>query len=139
MLIVDGYNVIFAWEELSKLADINIDAAKDKLIQILSNYKGCVDTDIMIVFDAYKVKDNKGSHTIHENIHVFHTKEGETADLFIEQYTNSNRNKFDITVATSDGLIQQITYGQDCRVVSSRELLNIINDKLQQIRDEYNL
>ncbi len=139
ILIVDGYNVIFAWEDLSALANTNIDAAKDKLIHILSNYKGCVESDIMVVFDAYKVKDNPGSHNIQENVQVVYTKEGETADLFIEQYTNSNRNNYDITVASSDGLIQQITHGQDCRVISSRELLNSINHKLQELREEYNL
>ena len=139
LLLVDGYNVIFAWDETNNLAKENIDAAKDRLIQILSNYRGIIDNKIILVFDGYKVKGNSGSSEIREDIEVIHTKEDETADLFIEQYTNKYREEYDISVATSDGLIQQITRGHNCRVISSRELFRLIEDANKELRNNFNL
>ena len=139
MLIVDGYNVVFAWDELKELATVNIDSAKDRLLHILSNYYGITGIKIMVVFDGYKVKGNHGSETVSGDVIVIHTREGETADRYIEKFTNDNRLKYNITVATSDGLIQQITRGQDCSIVSSRELLEIIESAAKELRDNYNL
>ena len=83
-LLVDGYNVIFAWDDLKALAAVNIDSARDKLIDVMSNYQGYVGCELILVFDAYKVKQNPGSITKHGNIHVVYTKEAETADMYIE-------------------------------------------------------
>ncbi len=139
MLIVDGYNVIFAWDELKELSNINIASTKDKLIQILSNYKGITEENIILVFDGYKVKENKGEESVIEDIFVVHTKEGQTADNYIEQFAHDNREKFNITVATSDGMIQQITRGLDCSVISSRELEEKIKKTVEEFRNAYNL
>lgn len=139
LLIVDGYNVIFAWEELKSLAKLNLNSAKDRLIQILSNYSSLIDGKIMLVFDGYKVKDNKGEERIMEQILVIHTKEGLTADQYIEKYTHQNKSRYQITVATSDGLIQQIVRGEGGYILSSRELLERINCELDTLRENYNL
>ncbi|MCM1084350.1 MAG: NYN domain-containing protein [Clostridium sp.] len=139
LLIVDGYNVIFADEELKSLAETNIVAAKDKLIQLLANYRATTDIPVMLVFDGYRLKNNRGQTEEIDNITVIHTKEGETADAFIEKFTNSGRKCYNITVASSDGLIQQITRGQDCSIMSSRELIIDINEKAKELREQYNL
>ncbi|MBD5097772.1 MAG: GTP-binding protein [Lachnospiraceae bacterium] len=139
LLIVDGYNVIFADEELKSLAETNIVASKDKLIQLLANYSATTDIPVMLVFDGYKLKNNRGQTQEIDNITVIHTKEGETADAFIEKFTNSGRKCYNITVASSDGLIQQITRGQDCNIMSSRELIIDINEKAKELREQYNL
>lgn len=139
LLMVDGYNVIFAWDELNALAQDNIDSAKDRLIQVLSNYQGMIGYDVMLVFDGYKVKDNHGSAVTVDNIRVVHTKENETADQYIEKFVHENKEKYAITVATSDGMIQQIVRGSDGRVISSRELRDVIEEAVRMLRDEYNL
>ncbi|MGN0435818.1 MAG: NYN domain-containing protein, partial [Wujia sp.] len=139
LLMVDGYNVIFAWDELKALAEVNIDSAKDRLISILSNFKGVVNYRIILVFDGYKVKGNSGSSSTVEDIQVIYTKQDETADRYIEQFTNKNKEKYDITVATSDGLVQQITRGQDCYIISSRELYELIQTEMNILRENYNL
>ncbi len=139
LLIVDGYNVIFAWEELNSLAKLNINSAKDRLIQILSNYSSLIDGKVILVFDGYKVKDNKGEERVMEQILVIHTKEGVTADQYIETYTHQNKSKYQITVATSDGLIQQIVRGEGGYVLSSRELLERVSDEFDTLRENYNL
>lgn len=139
LLIVDGYNVIFADEELKSLSQTNIVASKDKLIQLLANYRATTDIPVMLVFDGYRLKNNRGQTEEIDNITVIHTKEGETADAFIEKFTNSGRKCYNITVASSDGLIQQITRGQDCNIMSSRELMNDINEKAKELREQYNL
>ena len=107
-LLVDGYNVIFAWDDLKALAAVNIDSARDKLIDIMSNYQGYVGCELILVFDAYKVKQNPGSITKHGNIHVVYTKEAETADMYIEKTTHELGRKYKVTVASSDGLEQLI-------------------------------
>lgn len=139
LLIVDGYNVIFAWDDLKELANTNINAAKDKLVQILSNYSAIIDEQVMLVFDGYKVKENKGEEIVVEDVLVIHTKEGQTADHYIESFSHQNKEKYHITVATSDGLIQQIVRGQDGYVMSSKELLERINFEIDTLRDNYNL
>lgn len=136
-LLVDGYNVIFAWEELNSLAKDNIDAARDKLMDILCNYQGVKDCKLMVVFDAYKVPENKGSISEYHNICVIYTREAQTADAYIERFTHENASKYDITVATSDGMEQVITRGAGCMLISSRELKAEIEARLKDAKEEF--
>lgn len=138
-LIVDGYNVIFAWEELTALAKTNLDAAKDKLISLLSNYQGITGIKTLIVFDGYKVKGSHGSTAVQEDIEIVHTKENQTADQFIEAYTHENEEKYQMTVATSDGLIQTITRGAGCQIISSRELYSAMEAAANELRKLYDI
>ncbi len=139
LLMVDGYNVIFAWDSLSELAKDNIDSAKDRLVHLLSNYQGITGLDIMLIFDGYKVKSNPGSDCVIDNIRVIHTKENETADAFIEHFTHMNVEKYAITVVTSDGMIQRIVRGANARIISSREFAGIMSEEFSKLREEYNL
>lgn len=136
-LLVDGYNIIFAWEELRELAQTNIDAARDRLLDILSNYQGYMDFNLMVVFDAYKVKGFTGETSRYNNISVVFTKEAETADQYIEKFAHNNGRKYDVTVATSDGLEQIIITGQGCHLLSAREFKMEIERVNEQIRDTY--
>lgn len=111
-LLVDGYNIIFAWEELNELAKASIDAARNKLMDILSNYQGFSGCTLILVFDAYKVKGNQGEVQKYHNIYVVYTKEAETADQYIEKTTHEIGRKYKVTVATSDALEQVIVMGQ---------------------------
>ena len=138
-LIVDGYNVIFAWESLTELAKTNLDAAKDKLISLLSNYQGITGVKTLLVFDGYKVKGNHGSTTVQEDIEIVHTKENQTADQFIEAYTHENEGQYQMTVATSDGLIQTITRGSSCQIISSRELYSAMEAAAKELREMYDI
>ena len=138
-LIVDGYNVIFAWESLTELAKTNLDAAKDKLISLLSNYQGITGVKTLLVFDGYKVKGNHGSTTVQEDIEIVHTKENQTADQFIEAYTHENEGQYQMTVATSDGLIQTITRGAGCQIIFSRELYSAMEAAAKELREMYDI
>lgn len=139
LLIVDGYNVIFAWESLNELAKTNLDAAKNLLVSILSNYQGITGIQTLLVFDGYKVKGNHGSQSKQEGIQIVHTKENQTADQFIESYTHENNRCYDMTVVTSDGLIQTITRGAGCHILSSRELYTRIEQSVMELRETYNI
>lgn len=136
-LLVDGYNVIFAWDDLKVLAAVNIDSARDKLIDIMSNYQGYVGCELILVFDAYKVKQNPGSITKHGNIHVVYTKEAETADMYIEKTTHELGRKYKVTVASSDGLEQLIIMGQGALRMSSRGLWEEVERVNQILRNDY--
>ena len=138
-LIVDGYNVIFAWESLTELAKTNLEAAKDKLISLLSNYQGITGVKTLLVFDGYKVKGNHGSTNVQEDIEIVHTKENQTADQFIEAYTHENEGQYQMTVATSDGLIQTITRGAGCQIISSRELYSAMEAAAKELREMYDI
>ena len=105
-LLVDGYNIIFAWEELHELAKINIDGARGRLMDILSNYQGIRKCTLILVFDAYKVEGFPGEIQQYHNIHVVYTKEAETADQYIEKVAHEIGRKYEVTVATSDGTEQ---------------------------------
>lgn len=107
-LIVDGYNIIFAWEDLKALSKVNIDSAKDKLKDMLCNYQGYKNCHVMVVFDGYRVKGNKGSVEKYFDLEVVHTKQDETADMYIERKVHEIVGKYKVTVATSDNL-EQIT------------------------------
>lgn len=136
-LLVDGYNVIFAWDDLKALAAVNIDSARDKLIDIMSNYQGYVGCELILVFDAYKVKQNPGSITKHGNIHVVYTKEAETADMYIEKTTHELGRKYKVTVASSDGLEQLIIMGQGALRMSSRGLREEVERVNRILRNDY--
>ncbi len=120
-LLVDGYNIIFAWKELSELAAHNIDSARGRLLDILCNYQGMKKCNLIVVFDAYRVKGHPTEIMDYHNIHVVYTKEAETADQYIEKFAHENGNKYQIMVATSDGLEQIIIRGQGCALISARE------------------
>ena len=111
-LLVDGYNIIFAWEDLQELAKANIDGARTKLMDILCNYQGYKRCTVILVFDAYKVQGNPGKTEKYHNIHVVYTKEAETADQYIEKTVHEIGKKYHVTVATSDRLEQVIILGQ---------------------------
>lgn len=136
-LLVDGYNVIFAWEQLKELAEVNIDSARGKLLDILSNYQGIRGCQLIVVFDAYRVQGHKTEIFDYHNIHVVYTKEAETADAYIEKFAHENGRKYRVTVATSDGLEQIIIRGAGCLLLSARELEQEIFRKNQQIQEDY--
>lgn len=135
-LLVDGYNIIFAWEDLNQLAKDNIDSAKDKLMDILCEYQGIRKCRLILVFDAYKVQGGIGSVQKYHGIYVVYTKEAETADQYIEKVAHEIGRKYNVTVATSDGLEQVIIRGQGCRLLSARELLDEINRSKELVRQE---
>ena len=136
-LLVDGYNIIFAWEELNELARTTIDGARHKLMDILCNYQGYKKCTLILVFDAYKVTGNIGQAIEYHNIHVVYTKEAETADQYIEKLAHKMGRNHRVTVATSDGLEQLIIRGQGCHLMSARDLKEEVDYVNQQIRTEY--
>ena len=136
-LLVDGYNIVFAWEDLKELAEVNIEAARGKLADILCNYQGYKGCTLILVFDAYKVVGNTGEMTDYHNIHVVYTKEAETADQYIEKLAHEIGRKYNVTVATSDGMEQLIIRGQGCRLLSAKELRDEIEYMKQELRREY--
>ncbi|MCR5338539.1 MAG: NYN domain-containing protein [Lachnospiraceae bacterium] len=134
LLLVDGYNVIFADHELSALARDNYDAARGKLMDMLSDYQGTRSGPLWVVFDAYKVKGGTEHRETFLNIEVVYTKENQTADMFIEKTVHEMRKQYDITVATSDGLEQIVSRGQGARMISSRELLRLMEQTREELR-----
>ena len=136
-LLVDGYNIIFAWEDLSELAKENMDAARIKLMDLLCNYQGIRKCEIIVVFDAYRVKGHQTEIMDYQNIHVVYTKEAETADQYIEKFTHTHHAHYRITVATSDGLEQIIIRGQGCELLSARELRMHMNEVHQEMMSQY--
>ena len=136
-LLVDGYNIIFSWEELQELAKENMDAARNKLMDILCNYQGFKNCILILVFDAYKVKGNVGEVLDYHNIHVVYTKEAETADQYIEKVTHEIAKEHHVTVATSDALEQLIILGKGATRLSANDLKEEVNRIREQIRREY--
>lgn len=135
-LLVDGYNIIFAWEELSELAKVNIDGARYRLMDILCNYQGYKKCTLIVVFDAYKVEGNTGEAIKYHDIHVVYTKEAETADQYIEKLAHKIGPRYRVTVATSDGLEQLIIRGQGCLLLSARDLKEEVDYVESLIADE---
>ena len=121
-LLVDGYNIIFAWEELNELSRTSIDAARGRLQDILCNYQGFKQCKLILVFDAYRVQNHRTEFFTYHNITVVYTKEAETADQYIEKFAHENARQHHVTVATSDGLEQIIIRGEGCRLLSARDL-----------------
>jgi len=138
-LLVDGYNIIFAWRELQELAQTDIKAARDRLLDILSNYAGYSDDTVIVVFDAYKVAHGAGEVFRYHNIDVVYTKEAETADLYIEKTAHTLSRSNRVTVATSDAVEQVIIYGSGAYRLSARGLLERIMYAEQQMRETYGL
>lgn len=136
-VIVDGYNVIFAWDTLRELSEHNIDSARGKLMDILSNYQGYMNCHLIVVFDGYKVKDNKGERFPYDDIEVVYTKEGETADAHIEKLTHEIARKHKVTVVTSDGLEQIVTMGQGAIRMSSRDFKAEVERVNEHLRENY--
>ncbi|MHB8127868.1 MAG: NYN domain-containing protein, partial [Mobilitalea sp.] len=136
-LLVDGYNIIFSWDELNELAKVNMDAARNKLMDILSNYQGFKKCILILVFDAYKVKRGIGEVQDYQGIHVVYTKEAETADMYIEKVTHEIERKHRVTVATSDAIVQLIIMGQGALRLSANDLKEEITRVKEQIRRDY--
>ena len=136
-LLVDGYNVIFAWDELKELAEKNLDGARGRLLDLLCNYQAVKGCQLIAVFDAYRLAGHPTEVSDYHNIHVVFTKEAETADQYIEKFAHENSHKYDVTVATSDGLEQIIIIGEGYRLMSSRELKEDIERLSREIVREF--
>jgi translation elongation factor EF-G/predicted RNA-binding protein with PIN domain len=136
-LLVDGYNVIFAWKELKELADRTIDGARGRLMDILCNYQGMKQCQLIVVFDAYRVKGHDTEILDYHNIHVVYTKEAETADQYIEKFAHQHGRSHDVTVVTSDGLEQIIIIGQGCNLISSREFEKEVEATSHALRQDF--
>ena len=136
-LLVDGYNIIFAWEDLQELAKVNIEGARNKLMDMLCNYQGYKKCTLILVFDAYKVEGNQGEIQKYHNIYVVYTKEAETADQYIEKTVHEIGRKYHVTVATSDALEQVIIMGQGAARLSARNLREEIQMMNREIRNHY--
>lgn len=136
-ILVDGYNVIHAWNELRELSTGSIDAAANKLNDILCNYQAIRGVGLMVVYDAYKVKGRSAQKDAYNNIVVVYTGEAQTADQYIERYTHENSSKYDITVVTSDGLEQIIVTGAGARITSSREFESEVMYAFKNFNEEY--
>ncbi len=135
--LVDGYNIIFAWQELKELAKHNIDSARDRLLDIMSNYQGIRGCHLIVVFDAYRVQNHRTEVVDYHNIHVVFTKEAETADQYIEKFAHQHGRTYRVTVATSDGLEQIIIRGQGCALISAKELLEEIRRVQKETQEEF--
>lgn len=136
-LLVDGYNIIYAWPELKELADSNMDDARVKLLDTLSNYQGIRKGEIIVVFDAYRIQGHREEVIDYHNIHMVYTKEAQTADQYIEKFAYDNKKKYNITVATSDGLQQIIIRGAGASLLSARELKADINRANVQLKQQH--
>lgn len=137
VLLVDGYNIIFAWDDLKDLAEVNIEGARGKLMDILCNFQGYRKNIVILVFDGYKVPGNPGEVIKYHNIYVVYTKEAETADQYIEKTVQDIGRKYDVKVATSDALEQMIILGQGARRMSATELLEEIKIVQHEIRENH--
>ena len=133
-LLVDGYNIIFAWDELNALSKESLDAARHRLMDILCNYQGFKKCVLILVFDAYRVPGSLGSIEQYHNIHVVYTKEAETADMFIERVTHEIGKNRRVRVATSDGMEQVIILGHGALRVSARMFHEEVQDVEKEIR-----
>ena len=120
-MIVDGYHLIFAWDELTDLARDNLDAARVRLTDLLSSYRGFTGCELVLVFDAYRVPGGAGSKSDCHGIHVVYTKQGETGDAYIEKLSHDIGRNFAVRVVTSDALIQLTALRSGVLRVSSRE------------------
>lgn len=136
-LLVDGYNIIFAWEDLRELAKTNIASARDRLQDILSNYQGYKKNTLILVFDAYKVAGGTGSVQKYHNIYVVYTKEAETADQYIEKTAHAMSKKYHVTVATSDALEQVIIFGAGAARLSALGLREEVEAVSAEIRERF--
>ena len=137
LLLVDGYNIIYDWEELRYQVKDNLDGARGVLMDILCNYQAIRKIHLMVVFDAYKVKGNVTTVSDYKNIKVVYTKEAETADLYIEKFAHETAKKYRITVATSDGLEQVIIRSQGCALLSARDLKEEVESASKNLKETF--
>lgn len=135
-LLVDGYNIIFAWDYLKELSNDNLDAARMKLMDVMCNYQGYTKYNLIVVFDAYRVKGHKCESLRYNNITVVYTAQAQTADSYIEQFSHEMAEKYDITVATSDRLEQIIILGEGASRLSARDFLAEVMRVEQAIREK---
>lgn len=140
-LLVDGYNIIFGWADLSAIAKTSLEDAREKLINILANYQGVKKMNLILVFDAHLVKGNIGSLEKHGDIYVVYTKEAETADNYIERTTTELQKGYKVTVATSDGLEQVIIMSRGAVRMTANELKEdvklvnkVLKEKIEEIK-----
>lgn len=138
-LLVDGYNIIYAWPEFQELVKENMDGARIKLLECLCNYQGIRKCQVIVVFDAYRVQGHHTEIMDYHNIHVVYTKEAETADQYIEKFAHEHHKKYQVTVATSDGLEQIIIRGNGCALLSARELKETIERAHQKMMENYRM
>ena len=137
ILLVDGYNIIYAWEELRSLAGRELNAARTKLAEILSNYQGFRQISVILVFDAYKVPGGTERVERYHDIYIIYTKEAETADRYIEKAVHRMGSEFDITVATSDNAEQLIIWGAGARRYSAADLQEEVDRSMKELRTDY--
>ena len=135
--LVDGYNIIFAWDELRALAELNLDSARDRLMDICCNFQGYHGATLILVYDAYKVKGGQRSVQKYHNIYVVYTKEAETADQYIEKTVHEIGKKHHVTVATSDALEQMIIWGDGAVRLSARGFHDAVEAASQRMRETY--
>ncbi len=133
-LLVDGYNIIHAWRELSDLAQTDIASARDRLMDILCDYQGYKQWEVILVFDAYRVANHPTESVDYHNIHLVYTKEAETADQYIERFAHVHASQYHVIVATSDGLEQIIIRGAGCKLMSARDLEADVSRTREEIR-----
>ncbi len=134
-LLVDGYNIIFAWDELNKLASVDIESAREKLVNVLSNYQSIRKCHLILVFDAYKVKGGVRSIEKRHGLDIVYTREAETADMYIEQASYDLSKKHRVRVATSDGMEQLIILGHGSERLSAKELKWEVDQADMHLRD----
>ena len=135
-LLVDGYNILYAWDELRELMKVTLDGARHRLMDMLCNYQGYRKYNLIVVFDAYKIAGGVGSAQDYHNIHVVYTKEAETADQYIEKFAHDMGKKHRVTVATSDGLEQVIIRSQGCLLMSANDLEEDMERVSRQIEED---
>lgn len=136
-LLVDGYNIIHSWDHLKSIALYSLSEARAKLIEILSNYQGYKNIKVIIVFDAHKLKGNKGTVEKSSNITIVYTKESQTADTYIERFAAVNAKNYKVRVATSDNLEQIIIMGRGAHRLSARDLELEINNIKKEMNAKY--
>jgi len=138
-LLVDGYNIVFAWPDLNELSKVNLDAARNKLMDRLCNYQAIRGCRLTVVFDAYRLENHQTEVLEYHNISVVYTKTAETADRYIEQFAHRHASEFNVTVATSDRMEQVIIMGAGCHKLSADELLKYVEDAESRLRENYNI
>lgn len=136
-LLVDGYNVIYAWDELKHIAETTMDGARGRLLDILCDYQAQRGCCLIVAFDAYRVEGHETESVAYHNINVVYTKEAETADQYIEKFAHENGRRHRVIVATSDGLEQIIIRGQGCELLSARDLEEEVNTAKNLLREKY--
>jgi len=136
-LLVDGYNIIYAWKDLKELANISLDGAREKLKDILCDYQAMRGCQLMVVFDAYRLQGHPVEVADYHNIRVVFTKEAETADQYIEKFAVRHAKEYSITVATSDGLEQVIIRGQGCGLLSAKDLQEDIQRRKTEFKEQH--